>query len=291
MSCKLENIKILKPILLNNDNIFFGIQDVFSPLIIETDFAFIKYRPIIYDSGYCIIDIQGDDKFINKIEEIEKHVCNRLSKKYSKYIENFQYSKGILRTRTMKIDSVEVYDYNKNKTSINKLSNGDKVRLLIQIDKYIYNPNKSYLNYKIIQIQMFSICNKLDDIYDPSKYMKMLKLGIPLTAVHHKMKMDGLDESIINGFNGEKPCGSNFPPPPPKLPPPPPPLPIRAGINPMSAVLGDIKGGNFLLKKAPPKDELDKAKKDKILRCVDTSRKVPSLMEIQNALNNLKKIK
>ena len=293
---ELDTIKILKPVNVNN-NIYFGIQDGPSPLILQTDFAYLKYKPIVFESGYCKIDLDIFGEFELLIEKLEKHVCGRLQKRYSKYMDNFGYSKKMLRTRTMKVESVEVFDWNKTLTSIGKLTNGDKVRFLIHVDKYIYNPYKSYLNYKLLQIQVFTVVGKMPDIPvyekiipDKEKYDKMLSIGIPICAVHHKMKMDGIDDKLINAF-GRKISGT-IPPPPP--PPPRPPPPIIGGVSPMFAILGDIKGGNFNLKKAPSKGDTalhNTSAREKILRCIDTSRKVPSLKEIQNALNNLRKIK
>ena len=159
------------------------------------------------------------------------------------------------------------------------------------------------MNYQILQVKSYvvqlsmsvNVCTSSTS-YDVEKYKKMLKIGVPLCGLQQKMMMDGVDHTFINRFTEDlkKP-----PPPPPRLglstppPPPPPPPPPAFGFKSkdMSAVFGDIKNGNFSLKKMVKENaETSSVLSRKILRCVDTSRKVPSLSEIQDALKNLRKI-
>ena len=154
------------------------------------------------------------------------------------------------------------------------------------------------------------------------KYVKMMRMGIPLGAIHQKMMMDGLHNDHIDQFSNltkkQKP-NTSLPPPPPPGPPPPPPLGMRMPPPPPpgpppplgifknvqhlhqrksvvapdpSAFLADIKNGNFLLKKSQASIEPIKniGVINKVLRCVDTSRKVPSLDEILTARKNLRSI-
>ncbi len=126
-------------------------------------------------------------------------------------------------------------------------------------------------------------------------YYKMLKLGIPLDAVKHKMIMDNISKEAISKFQ-ETLKAKNASSPPPLPPPPPPPLSmmtpslktVKPSIDP-SAFLADIKNGNFTLKRSTniPNSHI----KNRVLRLVDTRLGVPSLAEILNAKQKLKSTK
>jgi hypothetical protein len=107
------------------------------------------------------------------------------------------------------------------------------------------------------------------------------------------MKLDGCtdDEMTIfersaSGSGGG--CGVK------KLPPPPPPLPpMNAGARTGSSLqanllfLADIKNGNFNLKKSSVPNTA--SVKNKILKLVDQTKKVPSLQDILEAKSKLRK--
>jgi hypothetical protein len=69
-----------------------------------------------------------------------------------------------------------------------------------------------------------------------------------------------------------------------------PPSGLLTGLS-MGAVFADIRNGAFALKKAGMNREGGGKKiSDKVLRTIDTSKKVPSLEEIQVALKKLRQI-
>lgn len=111
-------------------------------------------------------------------------------------------------------------------------------------------------------------------------YVKMAKMGIPNAAILQKMQMDSISEQDKNVVlrSIEK---KTIPPPPP--PPPPPMLGLVSKKDSIPAFLKDIQSGNFSLKKT------DKTKK--VLKMVDTTRRVPTLAEILAARSGLKKVK
>lgn len=284
----ISHIKIVKPINVN-ENIFFAIEYCNNPFIIQTPYMYVKYRPVTFENGYYKLDLEMCPEFTSFIKQIEIYIINKLAKKYSRNTTNFSYSNTLLRSRSMNYKSIGFYDkYGKTMDGA-RVCIGDRVSLLLYIDKYIYNKHKSYINYHILQVKTFSIdassIATSDNSYDIDKYKKMLKIGVPLSGVKQKMMMDGLANDVIEKI------AKTFGAPPLPPPPPPPPLPkpgITHKILPtdMSAVFGDIKNGNFQLKKIAKETPTT----SKILRCVDTSRKVPSLAEIQNALKNLRRI-
>jgi hypothetical protein len=256
------------------------------------------------------LDMELCEESIDIISKIEKYIYSRLTKKFKSKLHNFSFSNNVLRVRTMNYNSIEVFDINKCNLDINKICNGDKICVILLVDKYIYNEQKSYINYNILQIQKFVVLPPLHQQCNPSyeKYHKMLRLGIPEIAVRQKMQLDGLSISVIDDVlkyllsqiytqNTITP-NTITPNTPPIPPPPPPPPPLYKAFNKnidnsmkMTALFNDINTGNFKLKKAHivAQNEAQK-QKNKILKHVDTSRKVPSLEEIQNALKNLRKI-
>lgn len=313
----LDKIKILHPIK-SGVNMFFGIKYEGRPLMIQTPFSYIKYNPMVFQNGNYKLDLQVSDEN-SPWATLEKHIVQRLSKKYKQYTENIFMSVQKLRLRSMNFKAIEFYDMMKSRISEHTLCAGDRVSVLIHVDKYIYTPQQSYINYTVVQVQKFTVhvplfappLSKTPPISpeNEQKYRKMVSIGVPESAVVHKMKMDGLPEDVINHFmnNGMKTTtacsnastGRRAPPPPPPLPPPPPPPP-PSRMPPSAAPSGDgmaqvfaaIHGGNFQLRKVDgTKNKGDPCDaRCRILKTVDTCLKVPSLAEIQGALKNLRKI-
>jgi hypothetical protein len=136
------------------------------------------------------------------------------------------------------------------------------------------------------------------------RFFKMLKMGVPLQAVQHKMTSEAshLIQSVIQYSSdtliinipelNKQATSSNI------LPPPPPPLPQssifsfnNASSNPMNSddirkhIMGAIAGG-VQLRKASDAPAIEKKK---ILVNARRDLMVPTLDEIRNALQNLKK--
>ena len=282
----IEHIKVVRPVNVNL-NTFFAIEYKDDPFIIETPYIYVKYRPTIFENGYYKLDLEMSNDLIKYIKDIETYIVMKLSKKYKRYTESFSYSGNILRTRSMSYKSIEFFDKQGVPIDGSKMCVGDRVSLLIYIDKYIYNTYKSYINYQLLQVKTFKMISikNIEQNLDIEKYRKMLKIGVPLCGVKQKMMMDGINNESIEKISRILSSQQTGPPPPP---PPPPRIPFPAkGSGDMSAVFGDIRNGNFKLKKFNRNCDFQSSK---VLKCVDTSRKVPSLAEIQNALKNLRRI-
>jgi len=73
------------------------------------------------------------------------------------------------------------------------------------------------------------------------KFKKMLKMGIPRTAVEQKMRMEGLEPSMLNGSAAAPATVSNAPS-----------VPLRPAGNPMAGLLAGITGGPKLKKTNGP---------------------------------------
>lgn len=123
---------------------------------------------------------------------------------------------------------------------------------------------------------------------DLGRFVKMLRLGVPRSAVDAKMAAEGLDPSILDDLNDDStvspaspprrkpppppPPKKKPPPPPPKKKPPPPPMPTQptpAAADPTqeasaprasvpSGLLGAIQQGSALKAAAPPPKPLQR---------------------------------
>lgn len=162
-------------------------------------------------------------------------------------------------------------------------------------------------------IKKFEVINKFKDdekmtilvgqVPEYTMYFKMLKLGIPKDAIKQKMTIAGANSNIMD-FPEDTPYATvlhyisnpklgsyvkninkSIPPPPPEMPK----LNIGLG-NSMSAILGQINGGGFKLKKVNQEEQKDKIKNKILSNNVNTDLRVPSLMDIQGALSKLKKV-
>lgn len=302
---EIQNIKILLPYNIENKTYF----DIFvkdrDPFLIQTPFCIIPYKYSLYDDKYFSIELLTDSKdFKEMIHFIVDTMIKKISYKFKDLLLNKTINYGIFskeseykfRLRNPNIDSIFVFDDQHNTIDIRNIEKNDRIQTIFQIEKLLIDNTSISLVSRLLQIQ--KKCSRLDPYNntiplfvsesttkDYSKYDKMLKLGIPLMGVKQKMTLDGLDDTDIELFMKNKiPSKGSIPLPPP---PPPPPSFSKLSKNEIPLVfLNDIKNGNFNLKKAPP----IVSKKEKVLKFVDTSRKVPSLEEILMAKNRLKKI-
>lgn len=201
-------LKVTHPVPVG-DKLFFSIYDGKGPYMYQTRDLYIKYIDK-YDSGYARIELISQDP---KIHEIETTVCSKIQRVYPHYATNFESSKEVLKVNAARRECVEVFDMGRARLDWTKLAIGERVRVLICVDKYVWGPTRSYVNYTLVQVCLF-------------------RMTIAM------------------------------PPPPP--PPPPPPV---------------FKTFTIVKKDPVPKKK------------ADSSRKVPTLEEIQTALKNLRKKK
>ena len=264
-----------------------------NPLLLQLNQAVVDKNPSVYDNGYVHVDLCLTEHDHEMIQLIEEEVLRKLSCKYQEQCKNASKTSSILRTRNYSYHSIHSYDDHGNEIQVNEhVTARDRVSVIVQLDKFVSTPFGSYFQYTIAQLKKHSVCKlpkqAIKDTVsavDLTKYQQMLKVGIPMDAIRHKMKLDGIPDEMCLQLKITPPT-STIPPPPP---PPPPPIKLfSGGGNPMAALLADIKGGTFALKKAG--DVAVRPKKEKVLKFVDTSKKVPSLDEIQSALKNLRRL-
>jgi hypothetical protein len=214
------------------------------------------YNPSVYMNGYVSFCIESDAS--HAVGSIAEHVARlcRSTAALSKNLRLYNYNK----------DSIGCFDYDDSVFDLHRLSRDDPVVFIFQVEGFKFAQLSPVL--KLWQIKKASCTCVIDKpLFKPelepeasleSKYDKMLRMGIPIAAVHQKMRMDGVP----------------LPPPPPPPPPPsslPPPPPFMMQARPiifekstnilfgskieaapsLAMALSDIKLGNFALKKAP----------------------------------------
>lgn len=292
----LDEIKVFKPYTIDERIIVNIGYSHTKPLLIQTPVTSLPFRYNLFDDKYFYMDLVIiEDSFLNIINIIKDTILK--SKRVRSLIQERTFmapSGNKFRFRNCDVDSISVFDMEKNRIDIRNIQRDDRIKIIFQIERLVFDKTSYYFIYKVIQIQKEnSACidpyNQNECMFqgsnqETSKYDKMLKMGIPLLAVKQKMAMDGvLPMPNLNIKNNNTKLGIPPPPPPPIFGPPKPSLLNLSSTQPL-AFLSDIKSGNFALKKAttivPSK---------KILKYVDTSKKVPSLEEILNAKERLRK--
>lgn len=311
----IDKVQIIKPYIIENKKIFNILYNKHQ-LLIQTPLCTLPYRYMLYDNKYFQIDLFFTlQEFKDIIDKIIDPIHKKIKRRYPLLIKNKNYIDPImtindtfkLRAKNLNIESIGVYNYNKNKIDIRNIERNDQIKAIIQLERIIIDIDSYYFTFKIIQIKK----NQNIDFFSPNinclikdddneivpvikyeKFTKMLKLGVPIQGVMQKMQLEGFIEVDIKYFlelqNKQK---SNMPPPPP---PPPPPISFSKSLlnknqEPL-AFLANIKNGQFTLKKAIIIDK-NNIIKDKILKYVDKSKPTPpSLQDILNAKSSLKPI-
>lgn len=109
-----------------------------------------------------------------------------------------------------------VFDENLSKINVDSLNKNDEIILIIQLEYLWLNNNKIGCHWNVLQIKKyntldFNKCLIVDTPPPPppppppinnvnEKYLKMLKMGIPVLAVKNNMIRDGKDINIINSL-------------------------------------------------------------------------------------------
>jgi hypothetical protein len=255
-----------------------------------------KFNTMIKDiDTYMITQIKQLKKNIKHKKKLVYKKCYTTQNKYVYYNFKLQhYNQEIM---------CDIYDEHKQKTNKQYIQPGSDAYAILWLKNIWLKGNKVGLNYIVVQLKIYkniiqtNACLIIEDndIFTQSNtkkendgdnvhittmevdplyrtYFKMLKMGVPKRAVEMKMKMNGIDPSILykNCTPGlQKSTGSNN------------------SMNTLDLLSG-IK--NKKLKKV----KKNKKNKKKLLLQklgIRKSSGVPTLEEILNIRNNLKKFK
>lgn len=289
-------IRLSIPFKYDNKTIINIIVDHSEPLLIQSSVCIVPYRCKFYDDGYFQIDlINHDDRFKELMECIFIKILNKKKLKYLNTCVIRKFDQPF-RLKNSDINTIQVYDSNKNKIHIKNITKHDAVKAIFQVEHIIVQDEdlSTSFGFKVFQIMK---CNPSIDHYKETiclfdqgetnllgRFQKMMSIGVPIEGIKHKMMMEGIVidqiDSIVNKLNKSEEAKTHIHQDTKQV------SETQKPIIPNLSFLSELRNHNEIsLKKLEvPKKLVNK----KILRCVDTSRKVPTLIEILKAKENLK---
>ena len=208
-------------------------------LIIQTPYIINRYKPSRYDDKITldlIFDKEWEEyepflKFLKKIIKIYKlkmaEVIDIKNKTFSNSIKKKKFG-NIFKLKFHNYNDdiyIKTYDTKGRKISNSNISFGKEIRFLIHLDSFwVWNDSYGF-NWYAVQCEIkkpsclssYAFKNEKSSIEEnPAyrKYFKMINVGIPKEAVKNKMKLEGIDPSILDNNGVEK---SSIPPPPPPI--------------------------------------------------------------------------
>lgn len=316
-----DKLRVIVPYNINGKSYFDIFYDGKHPLLIQTPLCTLSYKFSIYDDKYFKVDLALEDnekvrsEFTEMINYIQDLVLSKVRKKYNYLFDGKECVYGITSGKcklvNTNVDTVKAFNIDNKCIDIRNVQPKDQVRALFQIDKLVVSEQSYSFTFRVMQLKKYSkvdlfnvgclfqdigggnSCVQGGDDEKFDKFRKMMKMGVPLQAVQHKMKMEGFTESEIAQFGMVK-----RPPPPP---PPPPPLFSFHGNNGNAGglnenktgglpFLGDISKGNFQLKSVVENQKSESERiKQKIMKFVDKTKFAPSLQDILDAKASLGK--
>lgn len=335
--CDINKIKVKKPYKASPEITVFDIRYNNDALLIQTPVATIPYSYALYDSNAFKMDIVIDSvKFSELIHSVSKKIYRIISRYNNTILQGKQENSivhkiGLVNSHEYKmtlrhndVDSVMVFNSNNDMVSIKSLQTFDKILCIFHVQRLIVNDASYFWQIQLIQVKKLGlIVNITKNLFETietietsretnsadeeilTTYRKMLKLGIPLESVKHKMIMEGLSETLMSKIDPSivaskielKPLNTvSVIPKAPPLPPPPPPFGLKpkntlTKEKPSLAFLNDISGGMFHLRKAVQNDNKVDDNKKKLMVKTHENCLIPSLGELLQARNGLRKIK
>jgi len=298
---KLNHIKLKKPILLynsyniyikyNNNNLIVQTPIVSSPFGI-TQYGYRKYIDIsLFDNN---TEIQEFKTILSKFNNLlKKRIFNQKNLKLAN-TNNLQYCDIFKTSNPPYCDLAkfyfnnDIYFFNDNIEQIDSsnIKPKDPIKLLIHPSHIWINIHKQQygIYWEVIQIKVYKLivsnkCLFKEETEHYQKYFDLAKKGVPKQAIKNKMVIDGLDPNILDTYTG------NVNPPKTNNIHNTPLLPILQK-NTHNPFLAEIKKNNFNLKKNSNHENSDNSDDNDD----NNTFKAPSLKQILNKLNNLKKI-
>lgn len=326
-------IKVKKPYKSNSSASVFNVHSGNAPVLIQTPVCVIPYSYLLYDDNSLKVDVNFTetcfDPLLRSIEEKVQDMVKRfdatclrdvsLSRLCEKETRDDQPAYK-MSFRTRNIHRVGIFNCRNQPMDLSQVQTFDKVLCLFEVSRFVVKGSKTFWQTQLVQIKQLSPssfitkqtpCLIIDysgyDHEHPNShdvYNKMLKLGIPLDGVVHKMKLDGMNDDVIAEFRLQhttrlvQPAVQGhlrMPMPPPPPPPPPPKLlldgasaHIQTRKEHVPQFLKDISSGNFALKTLSKQH--DNCRREKLAIPKAQRFAVPTLSELLNIKARLKKI-
>lgn len=316
----MSKVKIKKPFGTSTGKLVCNVHYDSKPFILQTPPGHMPYSYSLYDNQRLQIDIDiQQPKFIEIMNNICAHLVSKLNRFDATLINGKQivtpvkHTKNCIRLHCSHVSQCRIFDSNRNHSPITSLRAYDKIVSIFSIDRIVIDASIVLLHTQVHQIKTLDY--SIHDVFhfEATVYDKMLKLGVSLDAVKHKMKLDGICDSIIETY-APQPKASNVtvntprqtPLPPPPPPPPPPQLPPqrqnpksphtiqRHQTTNMQALFKDISNKNFQLRKvdtqSAPQSQVVSSNSSTNKSWLPSGYKVPSLQDILKTKSSLKKV-
>jgi hypothetical protein len=260
-------------------------------IYIKSGIMRLLYKPTwdIYDNMIYVFKTCADND-ICTLKQMESRVFNKVSKCFNiegkTCVSILNDTNNTLRLKNKK-QLLQIYDSKGKICDVSKIDipQYTQVRALFTIDHFWLTDALYGINYSLVQLQIVEpiLIDTLDTCVfttpqkDPKMliYEKMLNMGVPLAAVQHKMRLDGVDEGLLQSRSKITAHENKILNAQPKPPPPPPPLPPPPSIRITSNFLKDKSQLRSIVKKVP--------------ECQHEGVRPPSLEEILNAKQRLKR--
>ena len=217
----ITNISIKKKININTKFINYPIKYNNKNLIIQTPIVYLPFGINTFNTKKYI-DISfinsNNDKnmgdFKNIIVDINNWIKQKISKK-TKFVTSFKTTEYYPdRLRLSFYDDILIFNESKHLISLDSIKSKIYAKLLITPQFLWKNDSNSSAGivWNILQIKVYS--KPILDTYsfidtdevNIDKYVKMLRCGVPPTAIKNKMKLDNINGDLLNKFihSGDK---------------------------------------------------------------------------------------
>jgi len=272
-------------------------------IIIQTPKMKIPFN--LSDRNICIAFDEKSEIFYNFIKYLDNIIKKLIKLKKNIWFNKLEYKSILSKYKDIDFMTInmplinnqyifDIYNDKLKKININTLQKNDDIVLIIQLEYLWLNNDKIGCHWNVLQIKKyeqlnFNKCLIVDEnilappplappplappLINPinEKYLKMLKMGIPVLAVKNNMIRDGKDTTIINSLPDNK---EDFIKSLNK--------PIKSKEKKLIPSTSDLLNMKNVLKKAKPMEKIKKKNNGNGF--------APSLDDITNMRNVLKKI-
>lgn len=219
------DFKIKKPFNYGSKTIFELYTGVNDLLYYQSPSMIVPYNYFINDNTFTLTLCEyKTTKYTDLINNVLKKLIKKAKTSYISLFENKVFNNPILckpfnpkmfQFKNSKINDVEVYNIFQEKINLQDICVDDRVTCIYQIKNIWVNENSYGVNLNLIQLRRDNninrgyifienkITNKNDygtNNIDFSKYIMMIKAGIPILTVKNKMKNDNIKEINIIDF-------------------------------------------------------------------------------------------
>lgn len=216
----LSSIRIKKPYTVNDNIHIFDISRDDAALTIQTSPCVIPYSHYIFDNKSFQFDVHSYDLHLKGIlgsitsyilARVRKYNANILNERlfldYVKEVRQEPKHEYRIRLRNVNVNNISVFDNQNNIVDITTLQTFDKVVCLFQLHKLIVQKETYFFQASVVQIKKINtpllvirecLIQSIDESSDDSisghtevsVYEKMKKVGVPVEAIDHKIRMD-----------------------------------------------------------------------------------------------------